>query len=344
MKPGFLISVVLSAGILAAQSTPQFIWQGDVDGTSILHIHAKRLDVENRSGLPVQRQRYRFYDPLPDSRQTVRLEVREGRGNVRITDQPRLENDYTLSVTIEDVQAGSSFYSIALFWDTNRGTFSDQRDRARQSLPNTWGDSVTWTGRVNGEAVIECRRDVCRATTTRGHSVTGDRFQFSRPLPNRPVEVGLDDSRGRGEVRLLEQPGEANGYTAKILIRDSQGGASDYSFTLSWSREGRDQPEPAYQTRGMIWYGRVDGRVRVIVQGDNAWSEVIAGMPASAERAVFSRPLPARGSLSPTIKRLHGRGRVEVVEYPSNRNGYRLVFEIEDKDGGSDNYEVEVSW
>jgi Zn/Cd-binding protein ZinT len=35
---------------------------------------------------------------------------------------------------------------------------------------------------------------------------------------------------------------------------------------------------------------------------------------------------------------------VNIVEYPSGRNGFRFVFEINDTDGGADNYEVEVVW
>ena len=64
----------------------------------------------------------------------------------------------------------------------------------------------------------------------------------------------------------------------------------------------------------------------------------------TAERAVFERPLAARSDLRPSIKKRQGRGTVEIVEYPTKGNGYQLVFEIRDSGGGSDMYEVEVSW
>ena len=44
------------------------------------------------------------------------------------------------------------------------------------------------------------------------------------------------------------------------------------------------------------------------------------------------------------VRKQRGRGAVEVVEYPSNSNGYRLVFEIRDPGPAADDYEIEVSW
>jgi CYTH domain-containing protein len=96
--------------------------------------------------------------------------------------------------------------------------------------------------------------------------------------------------------------------------------------------------------RGMVWSGRVDGRVRVSVEGRRAWTETVNGAPVVAERADFFRDLPRRDNDGATVRRLRGRGRVEMVEFPSRRNGYRLVFEIDDSQGGAENYEVEVGW
>lgn len=334
-----LILLLLAAALLPAQDQPQLVWEGEVDGISILSIRGNRISIEDRQGLPVQRQRYRFFERLPDSNQSVRMEVREGRGGVRILEQPRLDNNYTLVVSIEDRQGGSSFYSLEFYWRAG-GFFSTPEFGRSSSSFN--GDGLTWSGRVDEEAIVECRGNECRAESTRGGPVTRDRFRFTRPLPNRDVTVSLENVDGRGEVRLLQQPREENGYTARVRIRDPQGGTGDYSFSLSWARPSRN--EETFARRGMVWTGRVDGRIRVMVQGENATSQVMTGAPVSGERANFYRPLPARDNSSATVRRLHGRGRVELVEYPSRRNGYRLVFEINDTDGGADNYEIEVAW
>ena len=325
-----------------AQDQPQLVWEGVVDGTSVLSVRGNRVQIDDREGLPVQRQRHRFFDRLPDSRQNVRMEVREGRGRVRILEQPRAENNYVLSVSIEDRQGGSSFYSLEFFWDTERGGFFSPEPARGNSNPD--GDRLTWSGRVDDEAVVECRGSECRAAVPRGNPVTRERFRFSRPLPNREATVSLDEYDGRGEVLLLEQPRRENGYTARVRIRDPKGGASDYSFTLSWTRGARAGSADAIARRGMVWSGRVDGRVRVSLERNRAWSEVVRGAPVENERADFFRDLPRRDNDAATVRRVRGRGRVELVEYPSRRNGYKLVFEIDDGSGGAADYEIEAGW
>jgi hypothetical protein len=325
---------------LRAQPEPQFVWEGEVDGIAVLYIRGNRVDIENKQGAPVQRQRFRFYDRLPDSRQNVRLEAHESRGGVRVTQQPRLENNYTAAVTIEDRQSGSAFYSLALRWETNAGSSFDSPD---WNLRGRF-DRLMWSGRVDDEVIIECRDNACRSVLRSGQPVSRERFRFSRRLPGRDVQVSLDETDGRGDIRLVEQPDARNGYTARVLIRDHQGGADDYAFTLSWQRPSRNEPDRLYTERGLTWWGRVDDRVRVVVEDKKAFSEVLTGHPVGGERFTFHRNLPRRGTLTPEIKKVRGRGRVEIVEFPSNRNGYRLVFEIRDSDGGADNYQVELSW
>ena len=328
--------------LLLAQDQPQMVWEGQVDGVIVLRVRGNRIDIEERQGLPVQRQRFRFFERLPDSRQNARLAVVEGRGHARILEQPRLENNYTLSVLIEDPQGGSSFYSLAFYWESGGRFFGPATPGPASSSER--GESLTWSGRVDGEAIVSCRREECVAEAARGGAVTRERFRFSRPLPARDTQVSLDRTEGRGQIRLIQQPREENDFTAQVAIRDPQGGAGDYSFSLVWSRPPRDDTGFAFARRGMVWSGRVDGRIRVIVEGSSARVAVMDGAPVASERADFARSLPARDNPNATVRRLRGRGRVEIVEYPSRRNGYRLIFEIDDSGGGADHYEVEVGW
>lgn len=338
MTARFAIAAWLVVACLASmQEQPQLIWEGQVDGVSILRIRGRQLDIEDVRGLPVQRQRARFFERLPERRQNVRVEVVEGRGKVRVLEQPRAENNYTLSVEIDDHQGGSSWYSLAFYWTGGQEPWRGPAWRSESESERLW-----WSGRVDGEAVVHCRRDSCEAETTQGAPVTRDRFRFTRPLPRQRVLVSLEEKQGRGEVRLLEQPREENDFTARVLIRDPQGGPGDYSFVLAWTPPVRG--EQTIARRGMVWRGRVDGTVRVILQGTQAVSEVQSGGPVEEEEAQFVRPLPARNLPDATVRKVRGRGRVEIVEYPSARNGYRLVFVIEDQKGGSDLYEIEVGW
>ncbi len=325
------------SSVSRAQEHPQFVWQGQVDGTAILHLAGKRLSVQIQDGAPVERQKFHFSDALPETQQTVRVEVLEGRGYVHVLDRPSIENHYTLAVSIEDRQPGSSFYSIALYWDTSSNVFEHGPEK---------NDQVAWTGRVDGAVVVSCHKQSCVSSVEQGAPVADEHFKFSRPLPDRDADVRLEDPEGRGEVRLIEQPRQRNNYTARVSIHDPQGGAGEYSFTLVWNRQGSQKGVsiPDATGRGFLWTGMVDGRVRVTLKGGASFSDVVEGAPVSAEHAQILRPLPARADLMPTIQKLRGRGRVSIVESPSDKNNYRLVFEIDDPEPGADYYEIEIDW
>jgi hypothetical protein len=331
-----LLTCLLLAPILPAQDRAQFTWQGEVDGIDILYLQADRLNVQVKEGAPVARQQYHFYDKLPDSRQVARLEVREGRGFVHIIDQPRIENHYTLAVSIEDRQTGSSFYSIALYWDASNQALERGSGRT---------DKLAWSGRVDEETVISCRDKTCSSRTDLGAPVAGEHFKFSRPLPHRDVEVTLENADGRGDIRLVQQPRESNNYTARVAIRDPQNGFGEYSFTLAWKRSSENEPLPVIKAeRGMLWSGVVDGRARVTIKGSSSISEVLQGAPIATEQVDFLRPLPSRSDLQPAVKKLSGEGSVEIVEYPTEKNNFRLIFEISSSHPGASRYEIEVDW
>jgi hypothetical protein len=84
----------------------RFRWEGIVDGTTFIYIQGRQVRVETRSGLPVQRQRYNFTDPLPRASVQLGLEVFNGRGRVRLTEEPRSSNGFTAVVRIEDNSGG----------------------------------------------------------------------------------------------------------------------------------------------------------------------------------------------------------------------------------------------
>jgi hypothetical protein len=335
MRAVKLLPVLFFPCILLAQNRPQFVWQGEVDGIVVLHLLDNRLDVQVQEGAPVEHPRFQFHDRLPATRQDARLEIQEGRGYAHIIEQPRLDNHYTLAVSIEDRQPGSSHYSIALYWDTSNNAVEAHAGRS---------DKMAWSGRVDQEATISCHAKSCFSATLSGAPVADERFKFSRPLPGRDVQVKLEQPEGRGEIRLVEQPRERNQYTARVSIHDPQSGSADYSFALVWARDGSKEPDLSYAGPGVMWSGMVEGRVRVAIQGGAAFSEAVTGHGVTGERADFLRPLPSRSDLSPVAKKLRGRGEVQIVESPSDKNHYRLVFEIHNPEGGADNYEIEVDW
>lgn len=340
----------------------RFRWEGVVDGTSTVRIKGRRVDVQTYSGLPVQRQKYEFTDALPRTVVNVQLVATDGRDRVRLIESPRANNDYTAVVRIDDRSSGRDFYSFELRWNDR-----DYRDNgggwSGDSRRNT--DYVTWSGRVDGESIIRFRSDQAFDQKINGQGVYGERYKFSAPLPSSSVDVNLSNTQGRGEILLVEQPSRKNNFTTAVLVRDRQNGAGNYSFTLAWPKQnyrdpdnGRwdrrsdypnDRNDDRYDRgngrngRGLSWSGRVDGRDLIYIRGNNLWVDHRDGQPVRETNYNFYNPLPNR-QCAVNVRQVNGRGSVQVIEQPSARNNYTAVIQVEDRDGGSDFYNLDIDW
>lgn len=374
------VTILLLGSTAVWAQLPQAAWEGEVDGKVEITIRGDRMDTREISGPMTNALKYRVYDALPARSGKIRLQVQQGRGTVKITQQPGSSNNYSAVISVEDPQGGRSLYAFQLFWDVTgppqntsegsggrRYTIVDDRDPrgGSSSASNpTYGSTpsaapssqigggsggssggdqyLRWTGVVDDEVIVECRQRDCVPTVQRGGNVVRDRVEYTRPLPVQDVRIDVTDTQGRGEIRLVEAASSRNNYTTRVKIRDTQGGAGDYGFVLRWVSP-REQERRGVEP-GMRWSGRVDGKVRVTVEGSRTFLETLAGAPVTDERAIFDRTLPTYEGLNPVVTKRRGRGRVELIEYPSRRNNYRIVFTVEDDKGGSDSYEVEVGW
>ncbi len=343
----------------------RFRWEGVVDGTSTVRIKGRRVDVQTYSGLPVQRQKYDFTDALPRTAINVQLVVIDGRDRVRLIEAPRSNNDYAAVVRIDDRSGGRDFYSFELRWNDR-----DYRDNgggwSGDSRRDT--DFVTWSGRVDGESIIRFRSDQAFDQIINGQGVYGERYRFSAPLPSNSVDVNLSNTQGRGEILLVEQPSRRNNFTTAVLVRDRQSGAGNYSFTLAWPKQnyrdpdnGRwdrrsdypnDRNDDRYDRgngsngrngRGVSWSGRVDGRDLIYIRGNDLWVDHRDGQPVCETNYSFYNALPNR-QCDVNVRQVKGRGNVRIIEQPSPRNNYTAVVQVEDRDGGSDIYNLEIDW
>jgi len=96
------------------------------------------------------------------------------------------------------------------------------------------GGRMTWRGRVDDDVRIRIRGGSADVETLGGTPYYDSQPNFLNSLPNRRVTVRLTEKRGRGEIFIEQQPSRENDFTAVIRIRDTKGGAADYSFTLEW--------------------------------------------------------------------------------------------------------------
>jgi hypothetical protein len=93
---------------------------------------------------------------------------------------------------------------------------------------------VFWRGKVDIETQLVISGNSLETRVPAGPNWGGESHSFTSPLPSRRVEVSARIVRGRGSVRVIQQPTRNNDFTAIVQILDPQGGARDYELEISW--------------------------------------------------------------------------------------------------------------
>lgn len=91
-------------------------WRGTVDDNVQLVIRDGYVDVRTIGGTEYNDANYNFTSPLPRRRITVRANKLNGRGTVRVLQQPSRENDFTAVIEIKDSSGGAKMYEIEVLW------------------------------------------------------------------------------------------------------------------------------------------------------------------------------------------------------------------------------------
>ena len=93
---------------------------------------------------------------------------------------------------------------------------------------------MVWSGDVDDRATVSLHGRDVQTQTVSGKSVSNSSSQVMGRLPTeRPVFVSLQ-KRGRGMVRIVQQPRPSNDFTTVVRIHDPQSGSGHYRFTLNW--------------------------------------------------------------------------------------------------------------
>jgi hypothetical protein len=125
------VKTVLAALGLCALAIPAqagtLSWSGEVDDTATIAISGRDIrTTSNAGGIRNERRSLRGGIPRDDVR--VRLDRHDGRGQIRVIQQPSYRNNYTTLVRIEDKSSGRDRYSFTLEWD-ERYDSGRNRDR-----------------------------------------------------------------------------------------------------------------------------------------------------------------------------------------------------------------------
>ncbi|MBA2731522.1 MAG: hypothetical protein H0U54_01385 [Acidobacteria bacterium] len=93
---------------------------------------------------------------------------------------------------------------------------------------------VRWRGTVDDDVHLVIRDNQIEIRTIGGSEYNNATYNFTSPLPSRRVNVSAAKLKGRGEVRVLQQPSRDNDFTAVVQIRDPSGGAKEYEIEVTW--------------------------------------------------------------------------------------------------------------
>ena len=93
---------------------------------------------------------------------------------------------------------------------------------------------VRWRGTVDDDVHLVIRDDRIEVRTIGGSEYNNATYNFTSPLPRRRVSVNAIRLKGRGDVRVIQQPSRDNDFTAVVQVRDPSGGAREYEIEISW--------------------------------------------------------------------------------------------------------------
>ncbi|GAB1342834.1 hypothetical protein [Gemmatimonas sp.] len=137
---GALVATLLVAS--AAHAAPAdrelFTWSGRVDRE--VYITMRGRDVRTTGVDARLPNRARVGDALPRGRGDVRVRRLDGRGDVRVIEQPSARNGYTTVIRISDDRGGADNYRVAAYWDgDDRFDRDDRNGRDRDNRDDRWG-------------------------------------------------------------------------------------------------------------------------------------------------------------------------------------------------------------
>ena len=124
---------------------------------------------------------------------------------------------------------------------------------------------------VDDQVEVSLRGDTVLVHTLSGREARDDGSECNAPLPRDVAGFRFEVMDSRNEIRLTEPPDRRNDFSARVFIRDNDGGYGRYHFRVSWDMfaTGNDRPPRRdYDDRppggGFVWNNVVnfhgDGR------------------------------------------------------------------------------------
>ena len=137
-------------------------------------------------------------------------------------------------------------------------------------------------------------------------------------------------------MRFLKSQASARLAMAAVISLSIAASAS--IATAQYGRRDNNTRE-----RILEWQGQVDREIRIQIDNRRASVIEVGRNERTRRRVNMYGSIPNRpGTLY--VQVLQGRGRVDVIQQPSARNGYTAVIRLRDPDGGAARYRIAAYW
>jgi hypothetical protein len=236
-----------------------------------------------------------------------------------------------------------------------------------------------WRGAVDREVQIVMRGNRVWTNNVGRTEPNNERSRTMSPLPRQEGEVVVRMEDGRGDVDVIQQPTSGNGYTTIGRIRDPRGGSDNDRLAAYWRnasygdiyRDGRGRgraDERSHGKRGdemgnrqrdddwdrgrgndgrqslMRWSGNVDDELEIRLQNGRVEYRTLSGAQPTSIRVNAGNTTIPRSNANVQVVLNSGRGQVNVVQAPSQWNGYTTVLRVRDPQGGYGYYDFDLIW
>ena len=237
-----------------------------------------------------------------------------------------------------------------------------------------------WRGAVDREVQIVMRGNRVWTNNVGRTEPNNERSRMMSSLPRQDGEVVVRMEDGRGDVDVIQQPTAGNGYTTIVRVRDPRGGSDTYRLAAYWRdvsygdiyRNGRSRAaernngqrgdemsnrrrdrEDDWDRNGtnntgrqslMRWSGNVDDELEIRLQNGRVEYRTLSGAQPTSIRVNAGNTTIPRSNANVQVALNSGRGQVNVVQAPSQWNGYTTVLRVRDPQGGYGYYDFDLIW
>ena len=137
-------------------------------------------------------------------------------------------------------------------------------------------------------------------------------------------------------MRFLKSQASARLAMAAVISLSIAASAS--IATAQYGRRDNNTRE-----RLLEWQGQVDREIRIQIDNRRASVIEVGSNERTRRRVNMYGSIPNRpGTLY--VQVLQGRGRVDVIQQHSARNGYTAVIRLRDPEGGAARYRIAAYW